>query len=145
LTKLGFSQSTKLASVVISLAGFRRLLAPVLAFVSLPISLITPVIGITPKGSSTPNVTLFRTIFTRGLGAKVRKGFTAVKTSLYNRPNEAGIILTGTNLTTKPQGTFTATSLFNERPLGGRLTTDNAGLKGLLRNSVAFLRTVFTV
>jgi hypothetical protein len=145
LPKLGLSEATKLASVVISLAGLRRLPTPVLPSNSLNIALVTPMIGI-PSECSTPQyVALFRAILAIGFGAKMLKGFTAIRANLRNWANEAGIVLARIDFTAKLQETLAATSLFDKRPLGERLTADNAGLELLPICPVALFRTVLAV
>ena len=145
LTELGFSQSATLASVVISLASFRRLLAPVLSLVSFYIPFISPVIGASPYRSRTPNLTVLRAIFTGELSATVRKGFTTIRTNLRNRAFVARIILTGVDLTAKLQKTISTTSLFNQRPFTEKLTADNTRFELLISFPVALSRTVFAV
>ena len=140
LSELGFSQSTKSASVVVSLAGFCRLLTPVLAFVSLNVSLVSLVVGTSAKGGTAPNMALLRAIFPIGFSTKVLKGVAAMRTNFRDWANEAGIILARIDLTAKFQRAFAATSFFEKRPLGDRVATDNAGLELKSANTPAFPR-----
>lgn len=126
LTELGFGKIAKLASIVISLASLRRLLTPVLSFISLNIAFVSPVVGITPKRSTTPNPALKRAILARGFSSVVSKSLSAIGTHLSNQTLIAGVIRTRGNLAAKLQRTLTAASLFDKRPLGEQFTADNA-------------------
>jgi hypothetical protein len=145
LAELGFSQSAELASVSIAFASPCRLLAPVLALVSLDIAFVSPVAGTSAKSSATPYMALRRAILPISFSAAALKGFAAVKANLCNRANVTGVVLTGVDLTAKFQKALAAASLLNKRPLWEGLATDNANLKSLLRNSITSLRAKFAV
>jgi len=145
LTELGFGKTAKLAGVIISLASLRRLLTPVLPLISLNIAFISPVVGITPKRSTTPNPALKRAILARGFGSAVSKSLSTVGAHLSNQTLIAGIVLTSGNLTAKLQKTFTAACLASLRFGLKLLTTDNAEMRQDFSHTVAFPRTIKAV
>jgi hypothetical protein len=128
LAKLGLSESAKLASMVIPLASFCRLLTPVLAFISLNIAFVAPMVRTTSHSSSTPNPTLKRTILPVSFGSLMSKGFITVRTHLGNQSLISGIILARVNLTAKLQKTFPAASLLSQRMFRDHLIADNTRL-----------------
>ena len=145
LSELGFSQPTKLASVVISLTCLCRLLTPILTLISFAVSFIAPMVGITSKCSTSPNRAFLRTILAVSYGSRMGKGFATMRAYLFNLAFISWIVRTRINPTPKLQKTFTVTGFLGKRMFGHRLPADNASLEGQFGFAIASPRTVFIV
>jgi len=141
LSNLGFGKSAKLASVIISLTSLRRLLTPVLTFISLNITFISPMVRASSNSSRTPYSAFKRAILAISFSSLMRKGLATIRAYLRNLTFITRVILTRINLATKLQRTFTAASLFHKRPFRELITTDETSLSLNPTNTPALSRT----